>query len=1484
MQPKSVHDILGTDLSKWISTLMELKNERSTFDNSKLEARFDGIVVQYGTVQSKVNDMYDQWQRSLIEEFSLRLLDSMKNSFSFFQSNRAILESPFSGSTKEMIDFVVLVQKLEDSLPGWTETISVFNEGQKLLQRFRFQFPSNWLYYDNVVGEWGAFKDILARKSKFVQAQKTMLSEKVQVDDNALGEKVATLESEWADKKPVDAEILPNIALASLEDFSTRIKSLELQSDMLKRAKEALGLPQPLSNELKHIMSELEDLQEVWNALKGVYDRLLVIKGLLWKSDDVFGVRSQVEDVLGSLRKMPNRHRQYRSFQHLQETVQKYLVLHNKAMALKSEALRDRHWNRILSIVELTTPFKALRVGDMWDHSGFQRKEKSVLEVLSLAQGEMALEDFLSQVSSVWSLQAFELTNFQNKCRLIKGWDELFSKCQDHLSALAAMKSSIHFKAFKDPALQQEASLTNLYSLLDVWVKVQRQWVYLQGVFTGNLEIKQILPMETSRFASIDAEFMATLRKVYKSPLVMDVLAIPNIHQTMQRLYDLLNSIQKSLGEYLERERSNFARFYFLSDEDLLEILGNSKDQDMVQPHLKKMFPAINMLHFNDDRTKIIGFSSKEQERINFSKPIEISPKHRVYEWLSNVESESKRSLYNILNDSLQCPSSNYLLQNIEDIYSNWVTKYPAQILLLTSQMKWTECVESAFGSATKLTSLLNHMSFTIKLLASTITQDLGFVCRKKCESLLTEFIHQRGVVRDLIDRNVSDPNDFTWISQMRFYPLEKSGVVVKMGNAELNYSFEYLGVQDRLVQTPLTDRCYLTLTQALFHGLGGSPFGPAGTGKTETVKSLASQLGRHCLVFCCDESFDFQSVGRIFIGLCKVGAWGCFDEFNRLEENILSAVSQQVQAIQLGLKSGTEIDVVGKSFTVNKNTGIFITMNPGYAGRSLLPDNLTSLFRAVAMTVPDRLLIAQVLLFSQGFRHAEEISAKIVPFFEICAEQLSDQQHYDFGLRALKSVLVAAGRLQRLADFSNNQDVERLESTVLVKSINETVFPKLVEADVMIAESLLENVFGPSTRESTVDESLLRENIIQVCLKHHLDPDERWIEKMLQIWTIQEINHGVMIVGNAGSGKTSAWRVLFKALEMSDGCQGYYHIIEPKAVSKDRLYGSLDQTTREWTDGIFTRILRDIIDDAHGLGNKRHWIVFDGDVDPEWIENLNSVLDDNKMLTLPSGERLLLPPNVKIMFEVTNLDQATPATVSRCGMVWFPNNLVSSLMVSKKNLSLLTSIPIEEMPSNVLRLKNVYGQVTEVQKELCDVLDRYLIPDGLVESCLFAALKYPQIMDCNHIQLMDNFFALIRASIQKVLDYNNSHPDFPLSIEQSVNFFSKSIALSVGWAFGGGMSGTDRQKIGKFITNTFNLNLGLKINSIFDAEVDLVSPEWHSLHSLVPNIHLDPQSINRTDLIIPTIDTLRHENILYSWISEHRSLILCGPPGSGKV
>lgn len=405
-----------------------------------------------------------------------------------------------------------------------------------------------------------------------------------------------------------------------------------------------------------------------------------------------------------------------------------------------------------------------------------------------------------------------------------------------------------------------------------------------------------------------------------------------------------------------------------------MEIIGNSNEPTKIITHIGKMFAAINTVELSGLDTagdslatpahlQATSMCSKEGEIVPLSTPINISV--GVKEWLTELQSQMSITLASLLQNANACiPSDNETLLD-------WIERFPAQIVILCSQVIWCQNTELALGGAggaDAMRSVLTSQEGRLRSLSECVLRDMNPALRKKCEQLLTEMVHQRDVSRLLVSSNVTNRTDFGWVYHLRFYWKPQGSELMKqltinMSSASFFYGFEYLGIGERLVQTPLTDRCYLTLTQALHFRMGANPFGPAGTGKTESVKMLGSQLGRFVLVFNCDSSFDYAAMGRIFAGLCQVGAWGCFDEFNRLEERILSAVSQQILTIQRGLlmhQDSIEL-MAGQACRLNKDVGIFVTLNPGYAGRSNLPDNLKQLFRAVAMVVPDRKLIAQV-------------------------------------------------------------------------------------------------------------------------------------------------------------------------------------------------------------------------------------------------------------------------------------------------------------------------------------------------------------------------------------------------------------------------------------------------------------------------------------------------------------------------------------------
>ena len=377
----------------------------------------------------------------------------------------------------------------------------------------------------------------------------------------------------------------------------------------------------------------------------------------------------------------------------------------------------------------------------------------------------------------------------------------------------------------------------------------------------------------------------------------------------------------------------------------------------------------------------------------------------------------------------------------------------------------WTTGVTAALQEIMKgknkkaMEEFLEFSVEQIGAMVSLVRGDLNKLQRNVMGALIVLDVHARDVVAKMVKVRVSNITDFDWTSQLRYYWEEdedagRFDAFIRQTNTRFSYGYEYLGNGPRLVITPLTDKCYMTLTGALHLNFGGSPQGPAGTGKTETTKDLAKALAIQCVVFNCSDGLDYKMMARFFSGLAQGGAWACFDEFNRIDIEVLSVIAQQMLTIQSAVRSkATEFEFGEKMIPLNLRFGVFITMNPGYAGRTELPDNLKALFRPVAMMIPDYRLIANIILYSEGFKTADELARKMVMLYKLSSEQLSKQDHYDFGMRAVKSVLVMAGSLRRM-------DANTEENIVLIRAMRDSNVPKFLEHDLPLFEGIVNDLF----------------------------------------------------------------------------------------------------------------------------------------------------------------------------------------------------------------------------------------------------------------------------------------------------------------------------------------------------------------------------------------------------------------------------------------
>ena len=894
---------------------------------------------------------------------------------------------------------------------------------------------------------------------------------------------VQQLRSDWDTAGPSVPGLSPQEANERLKKFQQVYAVAERKYVTYSAGEELFGLPPTEYPELVKTKKEIDLLDKLYTLYITVNESVDGWRDMAWTDvgTEIPGILQRIQEFQGMCTKMPKDLRQWDAYQDLKHIIDEFSESLPLVQQLAHPAMRSRHWQALMDVTGEHLPvgtegFKLVKVLD----AGLNKYREEVEDIANSAVKELQVEDKLNAIIEDWSDEQLTFGEFKSRGQIILQAGptaELMEKTEETLMGLGSMLASRYVVPFKSGVQEWVAKLSAVSDALEGWMLVQGMWIYLEAVFTSG-DIAKQLPQESKRFGGIDKSWEKVMVKALETRNVVQyIYGNDGLQELLPHLLEQLEVCQKALSGYLDQKRAvcpahgppstaicvlasppsephslplrpqAFPRFYFVSDANLLEILSQGSNPQAIQVHLQSVFASVVRTDFDPSGTKITVLYDTTGENIALEKVVEMVG--NVEEWLYKLLVHMQQAVNGVVQ---QAATDCETLATDEFTHTN-----VAQVSLIGIQIKWTMDCEDALYRAKNEKSVMaatakKNLQRLNELVAMNLKPDsdlaqFGSWTRTKIETMITVDVHQRDVFDDMVKQKIRDIDHFEWQKQARFYwDPNKEVAQIVVADVEFAYCNEYLGVKERLVITPLTDRCYITLSQALGMCLGGAPAGPAGTGKTETVKDMGCTLGKYVVVFNCGDQMDFRIMGAILKGLSQSGCWGCFDEFNRIDLEVLSVVAQQVlsvlQAMKADKKSFQFTD--GQVISLDKEVGFFITMNPGYAGRQELPENLKSLFRGVTMMVPDREIIMKVKLTACGYTHNAILAKKFNVLYRLCEEQLSKQPHYDFGLRNILAVLRTAGKSKR-------EDLNAEEMLLLMRTLRDMNLSKYVAEDVPV-------------------------------------------------------------------------------------------------------------------------------------------------------------------------------------------------------------------------------------------------------------------------------------------------------------------------------------------------------------------------------------------------------------------------------------------------
>ncbi|XP_052708586.1 uncharacterized protein LOC128183562 isoform X10 [Crassostrea angulata] len=935
-----------------------------------------------------------------------------------------------------------------------------------------------------------------------------------------------------------------------------------------------------------------------------------------------------------------------------------------------------------------------------------------------------------------------------------------------------------------------------------------------------------------------------------------------------------------------------------------------------------------------------------------------------------------------------------------------WAYKYPAQVCRIGMLYYWTRECDQGIGElkydrkALQQNTLKKYQASTAKLTTvltkgawRTLEEPMLPLHKARLESMIAQSLYLRDILENMCNRkSLRETTDFEWRRCIRcyFHPVandenvdtESVDIKTEASLSDLSiqdkyepliwildtpyiYGNEFYGTNAGVALTPVTERCFLTMSQALNNYQGSCVSGPVGVGKTETVKGLATVLGHYIGTFQCSTESDTSAMGKIVQGTAMDGCWCCFDEVQSLNKQAMSTLLDQMTAVITALRSRHPYATLsdGQEISIKKTFAVHMTYNKETAPPGCsLPIDVRSLFRMVSLVKPDFSLILKAKCAAMGFRAPAVLGARLKALTELARDELPPECHHHFSVATLVGVLKRAtqkrkfirdektvDRLEakdRETSRSDSQASEapskianpqqsvtvqqyfasfnvassgikmttgagmsrktgtpnpltmagKLEHALVAQTIKEIIGPRFTDQNMKIFKHILNDIFAglpdpptvhqiPSARSRGFDvELVLKQKSVDKGLVAH-DP---WIERCKQLYNISKVHHGVIVAGPPGSGKSSCIQTLVDALSLSNqagtsrqsqgsrttgNIQENQHKlikINPMVVDDCSLMFGYLNVNNDWVDGIFTSACR-----KANRNQSTTWLCLDGPLNPGWADNFNPILNGDKVLHLKNGDKMFLSDNIIVIFETDNLSNASPASVSRSGIVYIDKDVLGWKPIADAWLESRSPQEIHNVPHHKFTryqrkpetdtyepepIKTVEGVLQRAFAKTLDPISQFVLNEARPRLSL------------SLVGMFKTCLGLLSSMLA-----NNNEIGGELHIERLYLF-------CLIWTFGGLLDSADRKSFSDILKNLSNaLPDDDRDICVFDYYVD-ESGEWDPWTSKLPEaVYADNQDM-LGEVFVPSVDTIRTRNLMEFASFSGLNVLLVGANGSGKT